>query len=89
LSGISGLRDAAIAKPMVSGVGSVYGLCICDFQLSFRKRWLARTDRLLVAVNVRVRLPELNASTMAVHVAETADVHEDVKAKTVACAKSP
>ena len=42
---------------------------------------LGETFRNFVAVNIGERLQDLDAAAMAVHVAEAADVHEDVKAQ--------
>jgi hypothetical protein len=72
---------------MVSGVRGGDGLGIRGVQLSFCKGRLAWADRLLVAVKISVGLQELNASTVAMHVAEAADIHEDVKAEAVSCAE--
>src|SRR5260370_42263936 len=72
---------------MGRGVRGGDGLCIRRVQFGFCKCRLAWADRLLVAVKICVGLQELNASTVAVHVAEAADVHEDVKAEAVSCTK--
>ena len=45
---------------------------------------LAGADGLVVAVEVGEGLEELDAAAVAVHVAEAADVHEDVEAEAVA-----
>ena len=74
---------------MVGGVGGIYGLCVRSGQICFGESRLTRAYWFLVAMEVGVGLQKLNASTVAVHVAEAADVHEDVEAEAVACTKGP
>ena len=87
LGGVGGLRYAAVAKLMVGGVGGMDSVGVRRGQIRFGKGWLTGAGWLLVAMEDGVGLEELNASTVTVHVAETADVHEDVETKAVACAE--
>jgi hypothetical protein len=70
---------------MIGGVGGVDGLCVRRGQVCFGERRLTRACRFLVPVKVGVRLQELNAAAVTVHIAKAADVHEDVESEAVAC----
>ena len=50
---------------------------------------LGETFRNFVAVNIGERLQDLDAAAMAMHVAEAADVHEDVEAEAMTGAEGP
>ena len=83
LRGLRGLGNAAVAKLAVGGEGGVHCGFVRGFEASFGERWLAGAGGLFVAVDVGVALQELDAAAMAMHVAEAADVHEDVEAEAV------
>src|ERR1019366_2298257 len=73
-----------IAEGAVGGVGGVHGGGVGIGEAGFGEGGLAGTDRLLVAGEAGEGLKELDAAAMAVHVAEAADVHEDVELEALA-----
>ncbi len=74
----------AVAQGAVGGEGGVHGGLVGGVQAGFGEGGLAGADGLVVAVEVGELLDELDAAAVAVHVAEAADVHEDVEAEAVA-----
>src|ERR1017187_6389195 len=73
-----------IAEGAVGGVGGVHGGGVGVGEAGFGEGGLPGADRLLVAVEAGEGLKELDAAAMAVHVAEAADVHEDVELEALA-----
>ena len=63
----------------VGGVGGVHGGGVGRVEAGLGEGGLAGADGFFVAVEIGVRLDELDAAAMAVHVAEAAYVHEDVE----------
>ena len=63
----------------VGGVGGVHGGGVGVGEAGLGEGGLAGADGFLEAVEAGVGLQELDATAMAVHVAEAADVHEDVE----------
>src|ERR1039457_7059466 len=68
----------------VGGVGGIHGGGVGVGEAGFGEGGLAGADRLLVAVEAGEGLKELDAAAMAVHVAEAANVHEDVELEALA-----
>src|ERR1700735_676376 len=79
--------DTAVANPVIAGVGGLHRIGEGGFEAGFGQPRLARADRLFVTMDVGVGLQELNASAVTVHVAEAADVHEDVETETMTSAE--
>ena len=68
----------------VGGVGGGHGGGVGLVEAGFGEGGLAGADGLFVAVEVGEVLDELDAAAMAVHVAEAANVHEDVEFEALA-----
>ena len=84
LRGLWGLVRAAVAQRPVGGVGGLHRGFIRDLEACLGEGGLAGAHRLVVAMDVGEVLDELHAAAVAMHVAEAADVHKDVEAKSVA-----
>ena len=78
-----------IAQRAVGIVRSVHRSGVGPGESSLGQRGLAGAHRRLVAVQVGVGLDELHAAAMAVHVAEAADVHQDVEPEALPGGKRP
>src|ERR1700722_8603958 len=81
---LRGLGNTAVAQGAVGGVDGGESFAVDGGEARFGEGGLAGADGLVVAGGGGVGLEELDAAAMAVHVAEAADVHEDVEAKAVA-----
>ena len=80
---------AAIAQLAISGEGCVHRRLCSQLAspASARVGWPGQTG-LFVAMEVGEVLEELDAAAMAVHVAEAADVHQDVEAEALTGAEA-
>ena len=77
------LRVACVTQRAVGGQACIHRHLVFGFEPGFRERRLAWADGLFVAVQIGEVLQQLDASTVAMHVAKSADIHQDVEAKHV------
>src|ERR1700722_10648924 len=74
---------------MIRCIRRVDGVGVGSFELCLGERRLAWAGGLLITVQIGVGLQQLNAAPVPMHIAEPADVHEDVEAEAVSRTEGP